>query len=63
MHSSDEYCANGQRRFKCGNTDLCLGTSCPAFPRAQCIPNNCGGCHYDFVDEDGAVVDCELGSK
>ncbi|XP_033105706.1 neurogenic locus notch homolog protein 1-like isoform X2 [Anneissia japonica] len=39
----------------------CDGTTCLLDPSAICIPNYCGGCHYEYYYENATLVDCKAG--
>ncbi|XP_002733677.1 uncharacterized protein LOC100375812 [Saccoglossus kowalevskii] len=41
------------------NVDPCDEESCEADSEAVCRPNYCGGCHAEFYNPKGALIDCE----
>ncbi|XP_071942697.1 uncharacterized protein [Antedon mediterranea] len=39
----------------------CKGTRCLLDDSAICVPNFCGGCHYEYYDDSANLVDCKAG--
>ncbi|CAK9293750.1 unnamed protein product [Gordionus sp. m RMFG-2023] len=40
-------CPPGIKKVNC-RMSPCLGTKCRSYPLANCVPNYCGGCYYDY---------------
>nr|XP_058947870.1 thyroglobulin-like isoform X2 [Pocillopora verrucosa] len=52
-----EACPRGAPFIMCHNNP-CERASCPANPKAKCLPDNCGGCNAQFFDDNDNIVDC-----
>ncbi|XP_022787386.1 uncharacterized protein LOC111327458 [Stylophora pistillata] len=52
-----EACPRGAPFMMC-HYNPCEGASCPANPKAHCLPDNCGGCTAQFFDDNDNLVDC-----
>lgn len=50
-------CPRGAPFMMC-HYNPCEGASCPANPKAHCLPDNCGGCTAQFFDDNDNLVDC-----
>ncbi|CAF1035266.1 unnamed protein product [Rotaria sordida] len=50
-------CPNGQEKVQCLK-DPCQGATCPAYPKATCVSNNCGSCKAQWYKADGTPVNC-----
>lgn len=50
-------CPRGAPFIMCHNNP-CERASCPANPKAKCLPDNCGGCNAQFFDDNDNIVDC-----
>ncbi len=49
-------CQEGVPVFNC-LIDPCMNAECPANEMAECVPNYCGGCGFDFYVA-GRIIDC-----
>jgi len=55
-NANSPMCREGVPVFNC-LIDPCMNAECPANEMAECVPNYCGGCGFDFYVA-GRIIDC-----